>query len=103
MNPSTNITTQLHPLNGSFQTANLITVLVPNALFATPVANPVAVTITVHETTRTSNSVTFTINPPLAAVTVLPAGTLNVPYSSAPPESEENTLELRPLSHPASG
>src|ERR1035441_3358117 len=83
LNTSTNITTQLHPLNGSFPTANLITVLVPNALFATPVANPVAVTITVHETTRTSNSVTFTINPPLAAVTVLPAGTLNVPYSSS--------------------
>jgi hypothetical protein len=83
LNTSTNVTTQLFPLNGSFPTATLITVVVPNALFATPVANPVSVTITVHETTRTSNAATFTINPPLAAVTVLPAGTLNVPYSSS--------------------
>src|ERR1035438_2887312 len=83
LNTSTKTATQVFPPNGLVTTATQIIVFVPNALFATPVANPVSVTITVHETTRTSNAATFTINPPLAAVNVLPAGTLNVPYSSS--------------------
>src|ERR1035441_2797895 len=95
LNTSTNVTTQLFPLNGLFPTATLITVVVPNALFATPVANPVSVTITVHETTRTANAATFTINPQLQAIQpTLPSGTLNQFYSAnlttggTPPFSE---------------
>src|ERR1017187_4914131 len=87
--------TPLFPPNGLVTTATQIIVFVPNALFATPVANPVAVTIVVHETTRTSNSATFTINPPLQAIQpTLPSGTLNQFYSAnlttggTPPFSE---------------
>src|ERR1035438_4359017 len=83
LNTSTNTATQVFPPNGLVTTATQIIVFVPNALFATPVANPVSVTITVHETTRTSNSATFTINPPLQAVQpILPTGTLNQFYSA---------------------
>jgi hypothetical protein len=95
LNTSTNTATQVFPPNGLVTTATQIIVFVPNALFATPVANPVSVTITVHETTRTSNSATFTINPPLQAVQpILPTGTLNQFYSAnlttggTPPFSE---------------
>ena len=87
--------TPLFPPNGLVTTATQIIVFVPNALFATPVANPVSVTIVVHETGRTSNSATFTINPPLQAIQpLLPSGTLNQPYSAnlfsggTPPFSE---------------
>ena len=87
--------TPLFPPNGLVTTTSQIIVFVPNPLFATPVANPVSVTITVHETTRTSNSATFTINPPLQAVQpILPTGTLNQFYSAnlttggTPPFSE---------------
>ena len=65
------------------QSPNQITVFVPNSLFQTPVASPVAVSIVVHEVGRTSNSATFTINPPLQALQpILPSGTRNVPYSA---------------------
>ena len=64
-------------------TNNQLTVFVPNALFQTAVANPVAVAIVVHETSLTSNAATFTINPPLQAIQpILPSGTLNQPYSA---------------------
>src|ERR1035441_6666371 len=95
LDTSTNTTTPLLPPNGLVTTATQIIVFVPNALFATPVANPVSVTIVVHETGRTSNSATFTINPPLQAIQpLLPSGTLNQPYSAnlfsggTPPFSE---------------
>jgi hypothetical protein len=93
LNTSTNVATQLSvPARA---TPTQIIAFVPYALFATLVANPVPVSIVVHETTRTSNSATFTINPPLQAVQpVLPSGIINVPYSAnfmiggTPPFSE---------------
>ena len=93
LNTSTNVATQLSVPAGA--TPTQIIAFVPSSLFATLVANPVPVSIVVHETTRTSNSATFTINPPLEAVQpILPSGTLNQPYTAnfmiggTPPFSE---------------
>jgi hypothetical protein len=75
--------TPLSPPPSTELTPNQITVFVPNSLFQTPVANPVAVSIVVHEVGRTSNSATFTINPPLQVLgPILPGGTVNAPYSA---------------------
>ena len=75
--------TPLSPPTSTEQSPNQITVFVPNSLFQTPVANPVAVSIVVHEVGRTSNSATFTINPPLQVLgPILPTGSRNVPYSA---------------------
>jgi hypothetical protein len=85
LDTSTSVATQLFPPVGmpGTLTANQIMVFIPNALFATLVANPVPVTITVHEITRTSNAATFTINPPFQAVQpIMPSGTINQPYSA---------------------
>src|SRR5260370_10332702 len=82
---------------------NQITIFVPNSLFQTSVANPVAVSIVVHEVGRTSNSATFTINPPLRALgPILPSGTINAPYSAGfttggtPPFLESGGAPLPP-------
>src|SRR5260370_35436975 len=75
--------TPLVPPPNTELTPNQITIFVPNSLFQTSVANPVAVSIVVHEVGRTSNSATFTINPPLRALgPILPSGTINAPYSA---------------------
>ena len=75
--------TPLSPPPSTEQSPYQITVFVPNSLFQTPVANPVAVSIVVHEVGRTSNSATFTINPPLQVLApILPSGTLNAAYSA---------------------
>src|ERR1017187_1924797 len=84
LDTSTNTTTILAlPLNG-VPTATQVKVIVPNALFQTAVANPVAVKIVVHGSGQTSNAATFTINPPLRAIApVLPSGTIYQPYSAS--------------------
>ena len=79
---SATATTSLLPLNGAVVSPSQIYVTVPNALFQTLVASPVAVTVTVQETGG-SNSAAFTINPPLQLITpVLPSATINAPYSA---------------------
>ena len=95
--------TPLAPPPSTVLTPNQITVFVPNSLFQAAVANPVAVSIVVHEVGRTSNAATFTINPPLQALgPILPAGTRNAPYSAAftrggtPPFLESGTDTLPP-------
>ena len=59
--------TPLAPPPSTELTPNQITVFVPNSLFQAAVASPVSVNIVVHEAGRTSNSATFTVNPPLQA------------------------------------
>ena len=95
--------TPLSPPPSTEQSPYQITVFVPNSLFQTPVASPVAVSIVVHEVSRTSNSATFTINPPLQALQpILPSGTRNVPYSAGfttggtPPFLESGADHLPP-------
>ncbi|MEO8369220.1 MAG: putative Ig domain-containing protein [Candidatus Solibacter sp.] len=82
LNLATNAATTLNTPGSGGVTPTQITVEVPSALFATLVASPVQVKITVLETGG-SASAFFTINPPLAAIQpFLPAGTVNVPYSA---------------------
>ena len=95
--------TPLVPPPNTELTPNQITIFVPNSLFQTSVANPVAVSIVVHEVGRTSNSATFTINPPLRALgPILPSGTINAPYSAGfttggtPPFLESGGAPLPP-------
>ena len=95
--------TPLAPPPSTELTPNQITVFVPNSLFQAAVANPVAVSIVVHEAGRTSNSSTFTINPPLQALgPILPGGTRTAPYSAGfttggtPPFLESGTDPLPP-------
>jgi hypothetical protein len=60
-----------------------LVVNIPQALFATLVSGPVAVSIVVHSGGNTSNTATFTINPPLQSISPsLPSGTINRPYNA---------------------
>ncbi len=80
-NPSTNFTTVFTKAAATVTPTQVI-LPIPNTLFQTPVSSPITVIISVLEQGGSSNS-TFLINPPLAAVQpILPAGTLNVPYSA---------------------
>lgn len=70
------------------RTSTQVIVNVPASLFSTLVSTPQAVNITETDTfsavSLTSLAATFTLNPPLAAPssTVLPAGTVGIPYST---------------------
>ena len=95
--------TPLAPPPSTELTPNQITVFVPNSLFQAAVASPVSVNIVVHEAGRTSNSATFTVNPPLQALgPILASGTRNAPYSAGfttggtPPFLESGTDTLPP-------
>src|SRR5260370_15489574 len=57
--------TPLAPPPNAELTPNQIRVFVPNSLFQTPVAYPIAVSIVVHEVGRTSNAAPFTLDSPL--------------------------------------
>jgi len=85
LNTVTNATQTFSIGSGIFSnSATQIVVTIPSALFSALVASAQTVNITVTELTVNSNVSPFTLNPPLAppAQPILPAGTLNVPYST---------------------
>ena len=82
LNTSTNTPTLLGLVPGASTNFQLV-VNIPQSLFVTLVSGPVAVSIVVHSGGNTSNTATFTINPPLQSISPsLPTGTLNQPYSA---------------------
>ena len=80
-NTATNVTTTF--VANVSVTSSLISLTIPNALFAAVVSAPVTVNVTVQESAGVSNIARFTINPPLGTLgPVLPVATVNQPYAA---------------------